>query len=191
MTLLIVIAAATTVGISKAVPGAICPGLMAAIPGILLWRSRRRRGPSGKVTRVVRSHASTGPGYHDVTITSGRKLPEICIRCGTPTRRCTPLRYDSHHTEANVYDWGRAGPFIAFAPIFSFLAAIISVAMIWIPIERRLKRWKESAGPVKFRIPHCARCGDVNPLVQRHFDFHGRIMVLEAHPAFQPGPGRG
>ncbi|BCU75843.1 hypothetical protein llg_05580 [Luteolibacter sp. LG18] len=161
----------------------LCPGIFAIVPGLILWKSRgvsRARG----LTAVVRSQAYRGGGFSDQTIRSGQKLPKVCVCCGDTTGRVSPLRYENAQTEASVYDWRRAGPLLLFAPFFTILQGVLMGAMFWQSVEKRMQRRKGREGGVLFRIPHCRTCAKERPIVQRHFDFHGRSMIVDAHPAF-------
>lgn len=172
--------------IGTVIAGLICPGIFAIVPGILLWESRR--GSRGGATRqqVVKSHAVTS-GYSDLTISSDQVLPKICVRCGSATRRATPLRYENGYTEANPYDWNRAGPFLLLAMVFNFITALLVFSRIWQSVEKRWKRRQAGQDDVVFHIPHCRSCRKRHPIVQRQFDFHARKMMLEVHPNFREG----
>ncbi|MFD0892468.1 hypothetical protein KBB96_13665 [Luteolibacter ambystomatis] len=166
----------------------VCPGLFVWLPLIILWRSLAKSS-ARSLKAVVRSQAYRGGGFSDLTLKSDQNLPRICLCCGTATNRVTPLRYENAHTEASVYDWGRAGPFLLLAPFFTLIQGVLMGAMFWQSVEKRLQRRKAREGAVLFRIPHCRTCSKQQPIVQRHFDFHGRSMIVDAHPAFRSALG--
>ena len=172
-------------GIAAAIGGAFCPGIFALIPTILLIRSLRKSGRKRSMSYVVRSNSPSRQGHADITINAHQKLPRICIRCGDATKRVSPLRYKDAYTEVNPYDWARATPFMIFIPFFQIIAHVLILARIWQAIEKRWNRRKASTNDLTFKIPHCLSCSKKRPIIQRHFDFHGRNMIVDAHPAFR------
>ncbi|MGC4015034.1 MAG: hypothetical protein QM755_11050 [Luteolibacter sp.] len=162
----------------------ICPGIFALIPILVLWKSRLSQ-QSRSLKSVVRSQVYRGGGFSDLTISNNARLPQICLCCGTATSRVTPLRYENAQTEASVYDWRRAGPFVILGLFMPIVHGVMAMAFFWQPVEARMKRLKAAGGAVTFRIPHCRSCAKDKPIVQRHFDFHGRKMIVDAHPAFR------
>lgn len=171
-------------GIGDALGGLLCIAVPASVPMFMLWRSRRRGSKSRVMPHLVRSSSFTGHGFADISIHSEQALPKTCIRCGTATRRVSPLRYRGAHTDANPYDWSRVHPLLFLFLAVRFGGQLLLVK-IWESIERRLKRRKAAGAAVVFKVPHCKACASRNPIVQRHFDFHGRSMIVEAHPLFR------
>lgn len=167
----------------RALGGAACPAIFATLFSVIVQRGRRSRHHRG-MTGLVRSQSSSGGSYRDVEVNADQKLPKICIRCGTPTRRTSPFRFKGAHTDANPYDWSRLNP-LTFVLAIYFFFRILILARIWQSIEKRILRRKGNGDRVEFKIPHCRSCAKTSPVVQRHFDFHGRKMILEAHPAFR------
>lgn len=171
-------------GIGNAAGGLFCSAVPASATLFLLWRSRRRGSRSRVMPHLVRSGNYTGGGFADIAITCDQPLPKVCIRCGTATSRISPLRYRGAHTDANPYDWKRVHPLLFLIVALRFGVHLL-LTKIWESIERRLKRRKAAGDAVVFKIPHCKACASGNPIVQRHFDFHGRSMIVEAHPLFR------
>lgn len=171
-------------GIGDALGGMLCIAVPGSVPMFMLWRSRRRGNKSRVMQHLVRSSSFTGHGFADISITSEQPLPRTCIRCGTATRRVSPLRYRGALTDANPYDWSRVHPLLFLYFAFRFGVQLL-LTKLWESIERRLKRRKAAGDAVVFKIPHCKACASANPIVQRHFDFHGRSMIVEAHPLFR------
>ena len=170
-------------GLSNAVGGAACPAIFASLFFFIVSRGRRPRHQRA-MAGLVRSQSHSGGAYRDIEVSSEQKLPKICIRCGVPTRRTSPFRFKGAHTDANPYDWSRLNP-LTFILAMYFFFRILILARIWQSIEKRLLRRKGTSDRVEFKIPHCRSCAQSSPVVQRHFDFHGRKMILEAHPAFR------
>ena len=186
--------------VPESLGGSLCLGVFTLIPGVPLFISRRKVAKSRAMAQVVRSNSGSGRGYPDLTLTSDQKLPKVCVRCGNGTRRVSQLNYANAHTDASPYEWGRATPLMIFLPFFQILAQVMIWARIWESIEKRWKRRKGEEGGVLFKIPHCRSCAGRHPILQKHFDFHGRNMIVEVHPVFkeqlaaigraQPGKGR-
>ncbi len=171
-------------GFTGALAGAVCPGVFGLFPLALLWRSRRQGRRRHSLSGLIRSSSYSGQGFNDVTISSGQALPKICIRCGAATKRVSPFRFQGNLTNTSPYEWNRVNPFLMIFIVFKFSGHLI-LTKLWESIETRLKRRKALYDRVVFKIPHCKSCASGNPVVQRHFDFHGRNMILEAHPTFQ------
>ncbi|WP_035609792.1 hypothetical protein [Haloferula sp. BvORR071] len=170
--------------LSNALAGAVCPGIFAAIFSIIVQRQLRPRGHKTMPNLVRSTGRASGKNYGDVEIRAGQALPKICIRCGEPTRRTSPFRFKGAHTDANPYDWSRVNPVMFFFLAWRFAFQLL-VVKLYQSIERRIKRRQAEADGVEFKIPHCRSCAKNSPVVQRHFDFHGRKMVLEAHSQFR------
>ncbi len=157
--------------------------VLGLIPLFLIRRSRRR-GRRGTMSNLVRSSFRAGRGFTDVEITCDQALPKVCIRCGTATRRVSPFRFLAAHTEASPYDWSRLNPFLFLFIAWKFTVQLV-MTKLWMMFEKWFKRRKSAGGAVVFKIPHCKDCARGNPVVQRHFDFHGRRMIVEVHPVFR------
>jgi hypothetical protein len=171
--------------VAEALGGSFCLGIFVLIPAVPLIRSRRKRTKSRAMAQVVRVPAGSGRGHPDLTLTSDQALPKICIRCGGRTRRVSRLNYANEHTDASPYEWGRATPLMLFLPFFQIIAHVMIFARLWQSVEKRWKRRKGRDGAVLFEIPHCQPCSKAHPILQKHFDFHGRNMIVEVHPVFK------
>jgi len=174
---------AETGSFGQALGGALCPLVIMAIPLAILLRAGLKGRKSESVRTVIRPGVAPKPGFRDVSISSAQSLPRICIRCGVTTKRVTPLRYAGAHTDASPYDWSRIHPLLMIFLIWKFAFQVIMVK-VWEMMERRWQKRRAESDGVTFRIPHCKGCASRNPIVQRHFDFHGRMMILEAHSEF-------
>ena len=171
-------------GFTRAFAAAFCPAVFGVIPALMLWMSRRRSGRRRSRKGMRTSSGVSGAQYRDVTIFSGQELPRVCIRCGKATKRVSPFRYGANHTDVSPYDWNRVNPILFVFLVWKYSVHLI-VTKIWISIERRLKRYQATRDAVVFEIPHCKACASANPIVQRHFDFHGQSMIVEAHESFR------
>jgi len=171
-------------GFTQAAAAAFCPAVFGMIPALMLWTSRWRATRSRSMEGIVHSRVLSDPRYHDVTIFGNQALPKVCIRCGNATRRVSPLRYRANHSDVSPYDWNRLNPILFVFLAWKFGLQLIS-AKILMMVERRWKRHRATRDMLVFEIPHCKACATTRPIVQRHFDFHGRCMIVEAHENFR------
>ena len=172
-----------TGNIGQAFGGIVCPMFFMLIPLAILCSAALKRRRKNPAPAVMRPGVAAKPGFRDVSVTSDQDLPGVCIRCGETTKRVTPLRYAGSHTEASPYDWSRINPLLMIFLVWKFAFYVIMTKVCEM-VEKRWKRRKAHAKGVLFRIPHCKGCASHHPIIQRHFDFHGRSMILEAHPEF-------
>ena len=173
-----------TVDLSSLLASLICPASLTLVPGYFLWKARSQVWRARVFSRVARTTAPSPHGYAAVTLRSGERLPKVCVCCGSETRHITPLHYRDQYNDASPYDWNRAWPFLILAPFISFVANVLIAARVWQSIEKRMKRRAATGADVVFHIPHCKPCRKRQPIYQRHFDFHGRSMIIDAHPLF-------
>lgn len=167
--------------LGQAFGASLCPFIFMSVPLVILLRAGRKRNQPAP--SVLRPGVAPRPGFRDVSVTSVQDLPPVCIRCGVATKRITPLRYANSLTDVSPYDWNRVNPLVMIFLVWKFAVYVIG-AKLWQMVEKRWKRRQARSNGVLFRIPHCKGCAASHPIVQRHFDFHGRTMILEAHPEF-------
>lgn len=158
--------------------------VMGLLPLAFIWISKLRRRSRNSLNGFIRSaSAQSGLGFQDVTIKAEESLPRVCIRCGTETRRTSPYKIRAAHTEYSRYDWSRVHPLLFIFLAIKFGAHLL-VLKLSLFIGNRLNRRAAAARAIKFEIPHCKTCAKGSPIIQRHFDFHSRSMILEANREF-------
>lgn len=169
---------------ANVIAGCSCFGAVGLLPlGILIVSRRRSRGPKHR-TDLVRSQAAAPAGHVDVEISADEKLPGICVGCGMETRRVTKLRFDAAYTDSNRYDWSRVHPILMLFLFLKFAFHVVGTKLVT-TYERFIDHRKSRSSGMVFRIPHCRDCVRKRPIVQRHFDFHARKMVVMAPEGFR------
>ena len=163
--------------------GCLCTGTFGAVPlGILVASRRRSRGPRRR-TDLVKNQGSAPAGHVNVEITADETLPRLCACCGAETRRVSKFQYHGAHTPGNPYDWSRVHPLLMIFLVWKFGAQLIMAKLVTIFERFRDRRRARNEGMV-FRIPHCRDCKRHRPIVQCHFDFHGRRLPIVAPATF-------
>lgn len=183
MGIIVVSALANGARATDVIAGCACFGTFGVIPLVILVVSRRRsRGPRRR-TDMVKTQAANPAGHVSVEITADEALPRICVCCGAETRRVSKFRFHGAHTDGNPYDWSRVHPLLMIFLFWKFGTQVILTKLVTM-FERFRDRRKSRKSGMEFRIPHCPGCVRGRPILQRHFDFHGRRMTIVAAAEF-------
>ena len=171
------------VGLPESLPVILPIAVIGTLPALWIWWGNRARKKQRSPNPIVLTHSAPPKNFDQIEIGEFDSLPPICTTCGSATKRTSLVRFQSHETQYNKYDWSRVNPALALFLLIKMTGVLIWAALIQL-IEHMLGKARAARGDLRFRIPHCAECATRYPLLQRHLDFHGRTMIIYARREF-------